>query len=758
MEASLKHLPIGGSHLRIDSRAKVTGQAHYAEDITLPGLLHGKVLRSPHHHARLAALDPAPALSVPGVVRVITAEDIPGVNGLDDYSRDEPVLTPVGETVRMVGAPIAFVVAETRQAAEEGARAVVAVYEPLPYHFDAATSLAEGAPPIYPQGNRLTEEGIRHGDTEEAFAASDRVLEATYQTAFQEHSALERESALGYLDEEGRVTVVCGTHEPHWQQKYIALALDIPREQVRVIMPPTGGSFGGKQDPWPLIAAGLMTYLTQRPVRLVYTRHESFDASPKRHPYTCRYTVGATREGRLTGLKARFDINTGGYDAHGQYIPAYAVMASGGAYRWQAVDVHAQSIYTNGPKCGQFRGFGSPQPTFALECTLDELIEQLGAHPIDFRRKNHIEQSEPCFLGYRVAERLGYAEALEAIRPAYDAWQSEALAFNADPSNGPLRKGVGVSGMWYRFGKSGALRVETRAELASDGHFILYCSAPDYGQGINTVMVQIAAETLGVSRDAVELVNADTATTPDSGIQGASRATYWVGSSVVQAAATLRMGILAAAAEMLDCAPDVLTMDSGSVVCPVRLDCRVSLAEVAEEFNRQGRPRTVTGVFDLASTFPDGSRPQYTPHFVTGANVTEVLVDTETGQTQVTRVVAAHDVGRAINPPDASGQIEGSVLMGIGAALLEEYVPGRTTGFTDYILPMIHAMPDIQVILIEVPGYEGPFGAKGLGEAAILPATPAVINAVSRAVGVRIRTLPATGERILAALNGIGRA
>jgi CO/xanthine dehydrogenase Mo-binding subunit len=315
--------------------------------------------------------------------------------------------------------------------------------------------------------------------------------------------------------------------------------------------------------------------------------------------------------------------------------------------------------------------------------------------------------------------------------------------------------GVGLAGMWYRFGKSGSLQVETHAELAEDGHFVIYCSAPDYGQGITTVMVQLAAEVFGVPRNFIELVNADTGRVPDSGIQGASRATYFIGSSVCNAAFNLKQTILSTASEMLDLDPADLVLDADRVYSqsdPARF---VTLAAVAAEFDLLGKSRRVIGMFDLGDRFPQETRPEYLPIFVTGAHLAQVVVDMETGLVEVKRLVAAHDVGRAINPDGAIGQIQGAAIMGLGSALLEEYIPGKSTGFENYILPMVYAIPEMEVILVEVPSYYGPHGAKGLGEAAMLPTAPAIINAVSRAIGRRIRQIPAIPERVLAAIKAL---
>ncbi len=758
---------VGGDATRVDSVDKVTGRAQYVEDLRMSGMLHARVVRSPHHHARLVALDVTRALDLEGVVRAMTAADIPGENGLGDYSRDEPILTPLNGTCKMQGAPVALVVAASPEWAQAGVEAIEAEYEILPHIFGIEEALAEDAVSIYPEGNILTTEAEAHGDLEEALDRSDVVLETMYHTTWQEHATLERETLLGYFDEKDRLTVVGGTHQPHWQRRYIAAALKLDTERVRVIMPPTGGSFGGRQDPWPFVATALATYGARAPVRLTYTRSESFEASPKRHPYRVRYCVGATADGRLTGIKVRVDANTGGYDGHGQYIANYALTASGGPYQYRAVDAHAQTVYTNGPKAGQFRGFGSPQSVFALESTLDELAERLGEDPLEFRRKNAIGQASTSFLGYPVAESLGYQEVLDSIRPRYRSLLEEAASFNAGSSSGGLRKGVGFSGMWYRFGKSGTLRIEAHAELSQDGGFVVYCSAPDYGQGTNTTMAQMAAEALGVPRDRVRVVNADTARTPDSHIQGASRATYFVGGAVCRATHVLREEILGAAAEMLDRAPIDLTLAEDRVLASPSdategvsgrvhaegAETSVSLVEVAREFDRIGKSRKTRGVFDLSPLFPEDTRPEYIPLFVTGAQVAEVIVDTQTGEVVVPRVVAAHDVGRVINPLDARGQIEGAVVMGIGTALMEEYVPGASTGFGDYYLPTAMSMPEIDVTLVEVASFEGPYGAKGLGEAAIVPSAPAIINAISRAIGARIRSLPATPERVLSHLT-----
>jgi CO/xanthine dehydrogenase Mo-binding subunit len=320
-------------------------------------------------------------------------------------------------------------------------------------------------------------------------------------------------------------------------------------------------------------------------------------------------------------------------------------------------------------------------------------------------------------------------------------------------SENSTRMGIGLAGMWYRFGKSGSLRVEAHAELSTDGQCVIYCSAPDYGQGTNTMLSQIAAEVLGTQPSKIELVNANTKLVPDSGIQGASRSTYFVGGAVYNAATKLRQVIESIACEHLNCPPDDLTLTDEHVVQSSNPSKKISFEQIALECERIGMPRKVVSHFDISSHFPQETKPEYAPLFCTGANLAEVIVNLKTGVVQVTRVVAAQDVGKAINPIDAQGQIEGSVMMGLGAALMEEFIPGSTTGFGDYYIPTIKSMPEIKVELVEVPSFHGPYGAKGLAEASMLPTTPAIINAISRAVGARIRIIPATPERILNAIQ-----
>lgn len=802
--SSVSGRPLGGDLTRHDGWGRVSGETRYAGDIALcvPDMHHLAFVRSPHFHAQILSLDPGPALAIPGVVKVLTAADVPGENfGLGGYSQDEHLLAPVGGKVRMLGDPIALVIGRTPEAAEAGADAVQVEFAVLPHTFDVTDALAAGAIRIH-ESNLLATAEAHTGDAAAALARSDVVVSATYRTTFQAHMAMERESAVAYWDADGLLTVICGSHEPHWNRAYLSTILGLPVERIRVINPPMGGSFGGRQDVYPMAAAALAAYHLRKPVKLAYSRREVMDAAPKRHPYTLRGTVGGrwadpgqlrpadgippAEPGKrpqaptrahpsaaeaasqfqaaglqpltssaiplLTALQLEIEANTGAYDSAGRYIADYAVVASVGPYRWPGVDVRASVLYSNGPKAGQFRGFGTPQAVFATECLLDELCQQLGADPLEFRLHNLLTDGDRTGTGLPVGEALGIRPVLEALQEDYREMIARAAAFNADPVRGSRRRGVGLAAMMYRFGKYGTARSQAEAELGLDGRFTIYASAAEFGQGIETVFTQLAAETLGVSRAVVRLVNADTARTLDGDVTGASRATYWVGSAVVDAARRLAAALLTTAAELLDRPPDDLALSDDAIRSCSDAGLILPLTEVAAEMARAGQPRRIRGVMDLTRQYPDDHGADYLPFFLTAAHLADVEVDLETGKPTVKLIVAAHDVGKVINPRDAAGQVEGGVVMGLGSALIEEFVPGVSRGFSTYALPTITSVPEIRVRLVEMPGRHAAFGVKGLGEATFLPTPPAIINAVSRAIGVRIRQTPATPERILAAL------
>ncbi len=743
------------SEVRHDGWPRVSGAARFAEDIVMPDMLHMALVRCPHFHARVLNVDITAALRSPGVVRVLTATDIPGENGLGGYSVGEPLLVAMGDEARMRGDPAAMVIATDLAAAEQGASLVHVEYEVLPHTLETTDAFRMGTD----SGEQiLAEYAFQTGDLDAVLRSADTAIEAVYETAAQAHMGMEREAALAYIEPESNVlTVIGGSHEPHWSRGYLAQILGLSVEQIRVITPPIGGSFGARQDVAPLALAALGAYHVRRPVRLAYSRREVMDAGPKRHAYRMKIHIAARKDGvdaagpQLSAMKTEMVANTGAHDSGGRYIAEYAVTASAGAYRWEAVQSHARVLYTNAAKAGQFRGFGTPQPVLALECGMDELCERLGVDPLSFRLQNIVAPGEPLALGYPPGETLGYRECLEALRPDYEAMLARVEDFNADAKNAGRRRGVGIAGMMYRFGKFGAPRSQAEVELDMEGRITLYTSAADYGQGIETTFLRLASDVFGIERDALRIVNADTQLTKDGDVAGASRATYWVGSSLVDACRRLQQAMLDGAVEILDMSPDALIWrrTGGAIEAAGIPDRVVSFAELAQEMARLNQPRRITGRLDLSAVFREHSESGYLPLFLTGAHAAEIEVDLATGQTRCLHVSAAHDVGKVINRRDATGQVEGGVMMGLGSALMEEFVSGRTLGFSTYHVPTALALPEIRTYLVEVRGRYAAFGVKGLGEATFLPTAPAILNGISRAVGVRIRRTPATGEYVL---------
>ena len=753
---------VGGDLRRLDAAGKVSGEEQYAGDMRRTGMLHACVVRSPYARARITAIHTQAARALPGVTAVYTAQDIPGVRHFDSYRGSravdesppasgasyQPVLA--SERVRMVGEPVALVVAESPQAAEAGRRAVVVDYRPEDPVLDpedvlrAATAGAGQAGDVFERDHRVA------GDAAAALAASDLRLSAEYRMGAQDYATLEPQAMLAYVDERQRLVVVAPTHQPHARQEQIAEMLGLPAERVRVMAPPMGGSFGGRHHFWPVVAVALPAFLTGRPVRLVYSRREALEATQKRHAFRIRTEIGARADGRLIGLRAQALGNAGGYGGAPE-IAMDVVVAGIGPYAWQAVDYECTVVHTNGPSGGAFRGYGMPQGTLGLECALDELCTRIGMDPWDMRMANAVDGAGRTATGQSFDEPFAFKQVLETIRPDWRRLQMERESSRAQGLSDE-RVGVGLAAGWYQFGKGGLLRSVARAELGLNGRVTLYFTVQKSGQGLETVMSQLASEALGLPRTAIDLVNSDTDSTPDSSVTGACRSTYWVGGAIANAAHALKLALLGTAAEMLNVTPNGLELTAEAVGDPASQK-KVTLREVAAELERTGAPRSYLGAQDLEARYPRETRPKYLGHFVAGVAIARVSVNTRSGNTLVPEVIVAQDVGRAINPQDLRGQIEGAVVMELGASVMEEYRPGESLDFKSYRIPRISDVPQIKVHLVEVPSRHGPHGAKGAGEAVMGHTRAAILNAIADATGVRIRELPATPARILRALT-----
>ena len=752
---------VGGDLRRLEAVGKVTGEEQYAGDMRRAGMLYACVVRSPYARARITAIHTQMARAVPGVTAVYTAEDIPGVRQFDSYRGSraveesapdsgasyQPVLA--SERVRMVGEPVALVVAESPQAAEAGRRAVVVDYRPEGPVLDpedvlrAATAGAGQTGDVFERDHRVA------GNAAAALAAADLRLSAEYRMGAQDYATLEPQAMLAYVDEHQRLVVVAPTHQPHARQEQIAEMLGLSAERVRVIAAPMGGSFGSRHHFWPVVAVALPAFLTGRPVRLVYSRREALEASQKRHAFRIRTDIGARADGHLIGMRAQALGNAGGYGGAPE-IAMDVVVAGIGPYGWQAVDYDCTVVHTNGPSGGAFRGYGMPQGTLGLECALDELCTRIGVDPWDLRMANALDGAGRTATGESFDEPFAFKKVLETIHPDWRRLQTERDVARAQ-SAPDERVGVGLAAGWYQFGKGGTLRSVARAELGLNGRVTLYFTVQNSGQGLETVMSQLASEALGIPRTAIDWVNSDTDLTLDSNVTGACRSTYWVGGAIANAAQALKLALLGTAAEMLNVTPNGLELTAEAVWDPASQK-KVTLREVAAEIERTGAPRSFLGAQDLEDRYPREIRPKYLGQFVVGVAIARVSVNTRSGKTVVPEVIVAQDVGRAINPQDLRGQIEGAVVMELGASLMEEYFPGQTVDFKSYRIPRISDAPQIGVHLVEIPSRHGPHGAKGAGEAVMGHTRAALLNAIADATGVRVRELPATPGRILRAL------
>ncbi len=739
-------LPLGESW---EEMAKARGTAQYAADLVRDGMLHLKVVRSPHAHARVLEVDATDALALPGVEAVLTAKDVP-VNRHGRAIQDEAVLA--ADRVRMIGDPVAAVVAVSEAVAAEAAARVRVRYEALPAVVSPREALAPGAPRLHDGGNVLASQSIQRGDAEAGLARAEVTVEGAFTTPFIEHAYLEPEAALGFVDADGRVVIHTGTAHPHLHRLEVSRALGLAEDRVRIVAVALGGHFGGRVDVAMHCILGVAAWRLGRPVRCVYTREESFTSTTKRHAFEIRARLGAARDGRIRGLRLDMTADGGAYASAGTFIITRAAISGAGPYDIPDVWLGGQAVYTNNTLAGAMRGFGAPQSTFALESLIDQLAGRLGIHPIDLRVTNALLPGSILPTGFRVGEETAVVETLEAVRPHYD----EAVRRTRQSrGNGEVRRGVGVASMWFGIGSTtGERPSHAEAELLPSGRVVVLAGATDAGQGSDHVLRRVAAQVLTVPLGQVDLVRGDTDLTRDTGSCSGSRVTFYVGNAVGIASGVLRRAIIEAAAREMEAPPDILEIRDGHVIALEAPGRRIALGDLARRVEAGGARLREGGTYDPETCPLDPATGLGRPYatYASATQVAEVEVNVRTGVVRVRRVVAAHDVGKVLNPAGARGQVEGAVVMGIGFALTEEFVPGVTRGFAQYRIPTTHDVPEIETIFIERPDPKGPFGGKGLGECALIPTAAAVLNAVADATGVRITRLPATRDRVREAL------
>jgi CO/xanthine dehydrogenase Mo-binding subunit/aerobic-type carbon monoxide dehydrogenase small subunit (CoxS/CutS family) len=742
---------VGARLVRLDGRKKVDGTEVFGADETPADTLGLRVIRSPYSRAQFhfGDLDEFVAAH-PGVALVLTAKDVPGIDcyGVIPKYADQPVFAH--REARYRGEAIAALVGEADALERLDPAQFPVRWQELPALQTIDQALAADAPRIHAhrEQNVLVRGRVVHGDVEKALTESDFVVEGEYETGFVEHAYIEPEA--GFARRVGRqIEIQACTQSPYMDRADIAKILGIALEQVRIIPTAVGGGFGSKLDLSVQPFVALAAWKLDRPVRMVYSRTESIISTTKRHPARMRLRAGATRDGKLTALDFTADFNTGAYSSWGPTVAGRVPVHASGPYRVPHYRALTRAVHTNVVPAGAFRGFGVPQAAIAQEQLYDDLADRVGMDRLEFRILNALDNNSPTVTGQVLGEGVGIRACFEALRPRWQTGRMEAATFN-EKATGPLRRGVGVAGMWYGCGNTSLPNPSTvRIGLKRDGRIALHQGAVDIGQGSNTIIAQICADALKAPIAQFDLISGDTAITPDCGKTSASRQTFVTGKAAHMAGSKLRAEILKLAGAC-DCAI-IEFADRGITV--IEDGNRTQLAIKDLPLDAFGYVITSEATFD-PPTSPLDENGQGSPYavFGFGAHLAEIEVDVELGTVRVLRVTAAHDVGRAINPTLIEGQIEGGVAQGLGMALMEEFFPGKGENLHDSLIPSAGDIPPVESILIEDPSSIGPFGAKGIGEQAVIPTAPAILNAIHDAIGVRIHKVPATPDRVRAAI------
>ncbi len=744
---------VGARLNRVDGEAKVRGTEIFGADTGLEESLLIRVIRSPHHRAAFTLGDlESYAASHPGVEAVLTAEDVPGRNlfGVIPPFADQPVFAE-GET-RFRGEAVAAVVGTPAAIEALDLLDFPIEWQVLPHSLTPDEALETSAPQLHKNrpGNRMASGQVRCGDIDSGFGEAAAMVEGSFSTGYIEHAYIEPEAGIARRIDDRLEIEVC-TQAPYMNRDEIAAILNIAPEQVRVIPTAVGGGFGSKLDlsthPFLAIAA----WRLGRPVRIVYTRSESMASTTKRHPSQITAKIAATRDGKLCAMKFDGIFNTGAYASWGPTVANRVPVHASGPYRIPNYEAVAQGIHTNGPVSGAFRGFGVPQSAVAQESLFDELADELAIDRLEFRIINALENGVPTVTGQVFEQGCGAKKCLEALRSRWRNARDKAAAFNADPKNAGRKRGVGLSGLWYGCGNTSLPNPSTiQVGLKADGRLVLFNGAVDIGQGANTVIAQICADAVGLPVEAMDFVNDDTDLTSDAGKTSASRQTFISGKAAFLAGENLREKLLRFANVSSDAR---LWLDGDHLVADDD-DGSHRIALSGLESDGEGFVAMGEGTFD-PPTSPLDENGQGEPYaaYGYGAQMMELEVDEALGTVKLIKLTAVHDVGRAINPTLIEGQIEGGSAQGIGLALMEEFIPGRSENLHDYLIPTIGDIPQIESVVLEEPDPHGPYGAKGLGEHVLVATAPAILNAIRDATGASIRNLPATPDKVHAALR-----
>ena len=760
---SAKNLQVVNASLpKVDGVSLVTGSARYVDDFTMPGMLYAKILTSPHPHARIASINTERAKALPGVRAVLTYKDLKPIRHTkagQSYPEPSPYDRVILDNkLRFIGDRVAVVAAETLRIAEGALQLIEVEYEVLPAVLDLEEAMKPGAPIIHDEKdasgiydasrNLAACKAVGYGDVEQGFREADLIVENTYRTQRQKHCALETHGSVAYLDEQGRLVVITSTQVPFHTRRQLAYMLEMPMSQIRVIKPRIGGGFGNKQGTFMEDLVSVLALRTRRPVKLIFDRAEEFHQGYMRHPAIVRLKTGVKKDGAIVAQKMDVLADTGAYGDHALSLPTSAGRKILPIYPAAHVQFECHTVYTNLPVCGAFRGYGATKGTFAVESQMDEIARALNIDPLELRLKNCIKQGDVDRLAAAFGEKIprvmhtcGLTECVQRGAEAI-GWREK----HGKPGGGVVKRGVGMACSMQGSGIAGVDWGGATLKLNDDGTFALFVGATDLGTGSDTVLVQIAAEALGVPPEDISILSSDTDLTPFDVGAYASSTTYVSGGAVKKAADQMVTALLDLAAGMLGEKPETLTCCNRQITAQngksasLREVALCAVYEVKEQL-------TIT-----ASNTSHISPPPFAASFA------EVEVDTETGQVQVVKLITAVDCGVAINPQLAEGQVEGAVTQGMGYALFEEMVfddQGRllNPNFADYKLFNAFDMPQLETILVETYEESGPYGAKSIGEVPINCPAPAIANAIYDAVGIRLCDLPLTAEKVLAALK-----
>ncbi len=750
-----EHNSVGHTHTRHDGVDKVTGAAMYTDDLIFAGMLYAKVRRAMIPHGFLTKLDISKAKAFPGVVAVLTAEDIPGEHNHGLVIYDWPVLVGIGERVRYVGDALALVAAETQEAAEEASALIEAEFDLQPVITNPVQARQEGVPQIHEKGNLLKHIKVRKGDVEKGFAEADVILEHTFHTATTDHAFIEPECSIGMPLPDGRMEIYCGSQIPYQDREQVARVMGWDESRVRIKGQLMGGGFGGKEDVMGQIHVAMLANVTRRPVKLLFDRHESLLVHPKRHATQIRVKIGAQKDGRLVACETELYGDTGAYASLGEKVMTRATTHSAGPYDIEHVRADCYAMYTNNPPAGAFRGFGVTQSAFAVESLMDMLAEKLDMDPIELRRMNALHVGSITNTGQELRESVGLAECIEKVSGVMcqvsGLSHEDLFKPRLTPGASHLIRSWGFAAAYKNTGLGGGAPDKSGAEveLYDDGTLEVRSSSAEMGQGLVTVMRLTVAEEMAVPPDRVRVLVMDTDLTPNGGPTTASRQTYVTGNASRYAAKTLREAITAAMAEKYDVRPEQVRFEDGVVHAN---GYSMTYAEIAKEMKAMGQQPRALYEYEAPKTQPLGTGGDMHFAFSFGVQAAEVEVNKRTGEVRVLRVISANDVGMAVNPLGLQGQVEGGVMMGLGNCLTEEFIVENGNVVTDrlarYRIPGIMLTPEITSIVVEHPTAEGPYGAKGVGEICSIPTTPAITNAIYNAVGVRIDKLPVDQELI----------